>query len=68
MIAAWYWLSCGHTMRAGGRWGTHSAKGLCDLSQVSNEPGLYLEGCLGIRIENLMLVVQKAGSSQAQMY
>ena len=28
--------------------------------EVSNEPGLYLEGRFGIRIENLMLVVKKA--------
>lgn len=38
-------------------------------SKVSNEPGLYLEGRFGIRIENLMLVVEKAaicrGSSGA---
>ena len=36
---------------------------------MSNEPGLYLEGRFGIRIENLMLVVEKAaicrGSSGA---
>ena len=44
-----------------------SAKGLYESSQVSNEPGLYLEGCLGIRIENLMLVVQKAGRSQTSL-
>ena len=29
--------------------------------QVSNEPGLYFEGRFGIRIENLMLVIRKAG-------
>lgn len=29
--------------------------------EVSNEPGLYFEGHFGIRIENLMLVIQKAG-------
>eukprot|EP00439_Symbiodinium_sp_Y106_P048735 s561_g6.t1 len=35
---------------------------------VSNEPGLYLEGCLGIRIENLMLVVQKAVGKDGRSY
>eukprot|EP00435_Cladocopium_sp_Y103_P009877 s1402_g2.t1 len=35
---------------------------------VSNEPGLYLEGRFGIRIENLMLVVEKASLGKSRSF
>lgn len=38
------------------------------LAKVSNEPGLYLEGRFGIRIENLMLVVEQAAINHDMAY
>lgn len=38
------------------------------LAKVSNEPGLYLEGRFGIRIENLMMVVEQAASNHDMAY
>jgi len=34
--------------------------------QVSNEPGCYLEGHFGIRIENLLVVAPSARSTKAE--
>lgn len=41
----------------------NSPPGMCKNMFTTNEPGVYVDGSFGIRIQNVLQVVQKADSS-----